>query len=418
MTIYLLNTALAKLVAIVKEGYYDELIELVKTDANFRESLLEIDKLVNVGYAHSTRSFNEEFLFSLKDYELVALIRSFTALDGAVNKFTFEAKTPVPSLLGRLRDLNYENFDELVDWLYKKRSNKFILGDWGKKDEAKSLKEYLLLKDKDRLLAEIYRLQNNLKSIDNKINNPDIATNNLKDAIKRKDWRSFDALIKQGADINTFYYGNTLSKKIEEVKREAIKSGKIYRLELEESIYLTDKNEKALRITIGDLTLNADELNEFHYVTIASNYDNGFGFSHLHRFEDNKDYEKLKSFCDSVLIANEVKFLSLNLPNRWKVIVTPKVKGDAHAQKQLCQSIMGDVLSLSQEIGTGPIRLLITQYRYMHSYREEQISGVFEAINQLRNSSFEKLELIHFEVDVRFRDRFYKHLRAALFSKK
>ena len=108
MKIYLLYTVLAKLEAIVKEGYHDELIELVKTDDNFRKSLLKIESLVNWKYAHTTRSFNKEFLFSLKAYELVALIKVFTLLDGAVDQFTFGSVTPVQNLFHRLDDFSYD----------------------------------------------------------------------------------------------------------------------------------------------------------------------------------------------------------------------------------------------------------------------------------------------------------------------
>ena len=149
---------------------------------------------------------------------------------------------------------------------------------------------------------------------------------------------------------------------------------------------------------------------------MTARYDNGFGFSQLYRFVDDKESKETKSCCDLVLNTNKSKLLPLNVSNRWKVIVTPKVKGDGHAQKQLCQSIMEDILNLSQENEIGPTKILMTQYRKMFSYREEQINGVFEAINILRQASFGNLEFIHFEVDIRYRDRFYKQLRAALIS--
>ena len=288
MKTYLLYTALAKLEAIVKDGYYDELIELVKTDDNFRKSLLKIESLVNWNYAHTTRSFNKEFLFSLKANELDALIRAFTALDGAADQFTFGGSTPVQCLFHRLDDFSYDKKEELLDWIFRNRKNNNILPfGWDPKRNVKSLFEYILVDQAQEAKGYAERQQNNLRSIQKRIDNKPKNTDNLKDAIRRKDLNSFDGLIRQGADINELDDdGKTLSEKIEEVKREVIKSGKIYRSELEESIYLTDKNEKALRITIGDLTLNADELNKFHYVTIASNYDNEFGFSNLHRFEE------------------------------------------------------------------------------------------------------------------------------------
>ena len=193
----LLNTALAKLVAIVKEGYYDELIELVKTDANFRESLLEIEKLVNWKYAYTTHSFDEEFLFSLKDYELVALIRAFTALDGAIDKFTFGSDTPVQCLFHRLEDFSYDRNEELLDWIFRNRKNNYILPfGWDSQREVKSLFEYRLVDQAQQAKGYAERQKNNLRSIEKRIANRNKNTDNLKDAIRRKDLKSFDSLIR------------------------------------------------------------------------------------------------------------------------------------------------------------------------------------------------------------------------------
>ena len=193
----LLNTALAKLVAIVKEGYYDELIELIKTDANFRESLLEIEKLVNWKYAYTTHSFDEEFLFSLKDYELVALIRAFTALDGAIDKFTFGSDTPVQCLFHRLEDFSYDRNEELLDWIFRNRKNNYILPfGWDSQREVKSLFEYRLVDQAQQAKGYAERQKNNLRSIEKRIANRNKNTDNLKDAIRRKDLKSFDSLIR------------------------------------------------------------------------------------------------------------------------------------------------------------------------------------------------------------------------------
>jgi len=203
MKINLLYTTLAKLETIVKEGCYDELIELVKTDDNFRKSLLKIESLVNWKYAHTTRSFNKEFLFSLKAYELVALIRTFTALDGTIDQFTFGSVTPVQNLFYRLNDFSYDKKEELLDWIFRNRKNNHILPfGWDPHRNVKSLFEYRLVDQAQEAKGYAERQQNNLRSIQKRIDNKTKNTDNLKDAIRRKDWNSFDGLIRQGADIN------------------------------------------------------------------------------------------------------------------------------------------------------------------------------------------------------------------------
>ena len=218
--VLLVNTAIAKLVAITEEGYYDELIALIKIDSNFRDTLLEIEKQINWNYAYTTGSFNEKFLFLLNDFELDALIRAFTVLDGTVDKFTFGAVTPVPCLFHRLSEIQYSKFNELTDWVLKNRTNLHLLPfGWNEQNEAKSLREYLLLEEHKRLKGEAERVQNNLRSVQKKLANPNKATDDLKDAIKRKDWQSFNKLISNGADIYAKYEDSkTLAEKIKEIK--------------------------------------------------------------------------------------------------------------------------------------------------------------------------------------------------------
>jgi len=216
----LLNTAIAKLVAIAKEGYYDELIELIKVDSNFRDTLLDIEKQINWNYAHTTGSFSKELLFLINDFELDALIRAFTVLDGTIDKFTFGSVTPVPCLFHRLSELKYLKFDELVDWVLKNRTNKHLLPfAWNEQNEAKSLAEYWLLQERKKLKGEAERIQNNLRSVQKKLDNPNKATDDLKDAIKRRDFLSFNKLISKGADLFAKYDdGKTLAEKVKEIK--------------------------------------------------------------------------------------------------------------------------------------------------------------------------------------------------------
>jgi len=124
----LVNTVLAKLVAIVKEGYYDELISLVKNDDDFKATLIALEKVINWNYIFTTNTFNEEFLNLINDFELDALIRVFTVLDGKDDQFTFGSLTPVSSLLSRLsNNFTYNGYDELLVWVFKNRTNPFIL---------------------------------------------------------------------------------------------------------------------------------------------------------------------------------------------------------------------------------------------------------------------------------------------------
>lgn len=124
----LVNTALAKLVAIVNGGYYDELIAMAKNDDEFIVPLIAFERLINSNYALTTGSYSEEFLDSINDFDLDALIRIFTTLDGKIDQFTFGSTTPVPNLLSRLlSNFTYSGYEELVIWVYQNRTNPYIL---------------------------------------------------------------------------------------------------------------------------------------------------------------------------------------------------------------------------------------------------------------------------------------------------
>ena len=115
-----LNITIKRLVAIVAEGYYKELIELTKFDSNFRDTLLELEKQLN---QNKTDSYNKELLELFENFELDALIRAFTMLDGAIDKFSFGKATLIPHLLDRLFELNHTNFNELTSWVCEHRKN-------------------------------------------------------------------------------------------------------------------------------------------------------------------------------------------------------------------------------------------------------------------------------------------------------
>ena len=218
-----MNTAkitINKFTVLVSKESYEKLFQFINSDEDAKKSLLEIEKLVNVNYAHTTKTFNEEFFLALNVTEIDTLIKIFTLLDGWVHEFTFDSQTPVPILFSRLQDLKYSHLNKLVDWVFKKRTNKHIFPfGWDRHDEAKSLKEYELFIEKDKLKSEIYRLQNSLRSVEKKLLNPNKVTNDLKEAIKRNDVRSLDRLIRKGADIHSKDSdGKTLKEKVDEIK--------------------------------------------------------------------------------------------------------------------------------------------------------------------------------------------------------
>lgn len=192
-----------KLTLLLLQECNEEIFQFINGDENARNSLLEIEKLVNVNHAHTTGTFKEEFFVALNETELDTLIKIFTLLDGQITEFTLDSKTPVPMLLHRLEDLNYSHFDKLVDWVFKKRTNKHIFPfGWNRHDEANSLIKYQLLVEKDKLKSEIYRIQNSIRSVEKRLLNPNKLTDDLKDAIKRNDLRSIKRLISKGADVN------------------------------------------------------------------------------------------------------------------------------------------------------------------------------------------------------------------------
>ena len=216
----LLETTIHKLVSITNKGYFKELVELVKVDSNFKDSIVELEKLINVNYAFTTKSFNEEFFLSLKDMELDSLIKTFTVLEGNIEELTFNSETPVPTLFLRLNDLNYDGYDGLVDWVFKNRTSiHMIPSGWDHIENIKSLREYKLHSELKRLQGELLRIENNITGIKKQIENPSKATDDLLDAISRGDIKSLDKLASKGAELYLIdSNGKTLKEQIEDLK--------------------------------------------------------------------------------------------------------------------------------------------------------------------------------------------------------
>ena len=79
----LLNITIKRLVAIVNEGYYEELIELTKFDSNFRDTLIEVEKQLN---PNKSDTYNEELLALFENFEFTDLK---TSLQTTINFTNF-----------------------------------------------------------------------------------------------------------------------------------------------------------------------------------------------------------------------------------------------------------------------------------------------------------------------------------------
>lgn len=413
MNTNLLKTAIHQVVAMVDENSYKELIDLANTDNNFRDSLLGIEKLVNWVRRDT---FSQEFLFSLSQNKLSALIKTFTALDGAVDKFTFGAETPVPCLFHKLSDNDYQHFDELVDWVFKNRKNKHILPFGWEAFEANSLREYSLLGSLKKLKSEELIIQNNITSIHNQLKNPHKATYDLLDAINRKDINAFGRLIEKGAE--TYYRdvdGKTLAEKIRELNNYiSVNGGIIEKSKLFEHIHLVDAHGKGLTIDICDFEIT-DTLSRFDCVSLSARYDHGFGFSKLYRFVEDRESEEIKSICDSVNETKEARVLPQNASLRWRVILTPIVKTNTEQKVEQYKAIMNDVITIAKSIEVKA--LLLSQYGLMFNYKNYQVLGICEALQELKQSGFGEIKHICFEVDSRYKKIFISQLRNSLITR-
>jgi len=98
------------------------------------------------------------------------------------------------------------------------------------------------------------------------------------------------------------------------------------------------------------------------------------------------------------------------------VIVTPIVKGNSLIEKDQCKGIMRDIIDLSQADGGQSQSLLITQFGFMLSYREQHFDGIVEAIKERQASSFLNLREIIFEVDDKYELRFLNQLSKRLIN--
>jgi len=410
----LLETTILKLVSIVKQRFYNEILKIIATDNVFRESLLEIEKLVNVKYAFTTETFSEDYFFSLNEFELDALIRTFTLLDGVLEEFSYGIESVVPQLFYRLRELDYKNYEELADWVFKNRKNINIgapdLGAKAAFNDARSLREYRLLSKLINLKSQIFSIQNNIKGIENQLKNPNKVTDDLIDAMRRNDSATFDKLVEKGAELYLVDEdGVSIGEKLENLKNEIYNRNTGYRyLELEDKFDFCDSKNNKLVIKIRDFKLTLPELEDINCVSITARYDHGFGFSQLYRFVFDKDNQIIKDLCDEVHKKNKSKLLPNEL-SKWKVFLTPIVKGNGKKDKELCSKIMSDIIKNSNSES-----ILITQFSFMYSFKEQQFDGIFEVIKEMKKTSFGNLKILFFEIDTRYKNMFIDQLRSKL----
>jgi len=410
----LLESTIYLLVAIDKNGFYSELVEKIKTDKKLGISIVSLSDKVN----RNSVNFNKEYLDSLRDEEIVALVRVLTKLDGVFSKLTLGSVSSVPSLIEILQERNYKEYESIVDWVFKNRTNDYLPFGSLYLSQSKSLKDYKLNIEQDRLKRERIKLEAEIRRIDKQKKYYPKATQDLRNAIRRKDWIAFDALIRKGAEIYTLDDdGKTLAEKMSDVKRAKIKKNSVSKLRIEKNLYLTGNNNQALTITVSDITPSDDDLDIFDCVSMTARYDNGFGFSQLYRFVEDKESQDIKDCCDLVIAENKPKLLPMMSSGRWWIVVTPIVKGDGYKQRESCKSIMKNIFELSQQSPVCATKLFISQFKYMLDYREEQLSGILEALQDLKDRSFGSLNLIYFEVDSRFKDRFAQQIRDQFITK-
>ena len=408
----LLESTIYLLVAIDKNGFYSELVEKVKTDKKLSDSIKTLSDKVN---RNNKGQFDKDYLEALRDEELVALVRILTKLDGQYSKLTLGSVSSVPCLIETLKLRNYSEYKNLVDWVFKNKTNDYLPFGSFYLSHAKSLKEYKLLIEEDKLKRERIKLDAEIRKVEKQKKYYPKATHDLRNAIKRKDWMAFDALIRKGAEIYTLDDdGKTLADKMADVKRAKIKQNSISKLRMEDNLYLIDSRNQVLTIKVSDINPSDDDLDVFDCVSMTARYDNGFGFSQLYRFVDDREAQEIKDCCELVKVEGKTMFLPIMSSGRWRVIVTPTVKGDGYTQRESCRSIMKDVFELSQQPNVGATKLFISQYKYMFGYREQQLDGVFEALKELRDKSFGSLDLIYFEVDTRYKEKFNQQLRSYL----
>lgn len=189
------------------------MLALLRADRNSRLLVETLAAKVN----HNAQ-LDQQFLKSISDTEVVALTRFLTLIDGARHGVFYGSAPPVPTLLSELMRRNYKQYDALIDWIFRNKSSRFLPFGSQFGHTARSLMEYRLLEEEQRIKLERRKLDLQQVRVDLRRSGCLKATHDLKNAIRRKDLKAFPRLVDRGADIfSTDDDGKTLMAKMDEV---------------------------------------------------------------------------------------------------------------------------------------------------------------------------------------------------------
>ena len=212
-----LRETLARVVEIDRAGTKYPMLALLRADSS---SFLLV-KMLAAKVSHNAQ-LDMQFLKSITDAEVVALARFLTLVDGARHGIVFGSASAVPTLVSELRHRNYDQYDVVVDWIFRNRSSPFVPFGVQFGREASSLPEYRLLEEEQRIRLERRSLDIQQEKVERRRSGCSKATHDLQNAIRRKDCKAFPRLVDRGANIFfTDCDGKTLIDKMDEVVRSS-----------------------------------------------------------------------------------------------------------------------------------------------------------------------------------------------------
>ncbi len=210
-----LRETLVRVVETDRNGEYDELLSLLRSD---RSSLLLVNALA-LKVNHNAQ-LDVHFLKSMSDGEVAALARFLTLIDGAPGGIFFGSAPAVPTLVAELTRRNYEQYDAVIDWIFRNRTSPFLPFGSQFGSKARTLLEYRLMEEERRIRLERRSLDIHQVKVELRRSGCVKATHDLQKAIRRKDWKAFPPLIDRGADIMAQDGdGKTLVEKMDEITK-------------------------------------------------------------------------------------------------------------------------------------------------------------------------------------------------------
>lgn len=162
----------------------------------------------------------------------------------------------------------------------------------------------------------------------------------------------------------------------------------------------------------GNVLLLSTEIHShsFDAVTCSPRIDGGFGFSLLYYFIDKPyDLVQLDAACNQTIVRNEVCVLPTTVSSKWRVLLTPTIRSSDQGTRREAERLMMDLFAASQAQGVAATRLLITHFHYAINYPEPHVSGILDAIAEIRRSSFHGLKVLGFDLTAH-RDQFENQL--------